>query len=312
MPKEFFIEQPTQKETKSKLKELKKYPDLRPRLAVAWPVTKEKEELLSLVNADAKELKTKENLNKIKKLNEDDDLLKNKISIYLYKKIEQKRNKFLKLLKRDRKIKTSEKLLSSRKPLFATSHIPELAKKILLLEDVSKILQEKHKDRFIGFVVFGSIAGGYSLPKSDIDHMLTSLKPEDEKIHSEFKSLIKSLNLKPCVLYSKYTDIKKFGTVVHSDQLFQGLFFGNRKKLLELQKQTLKKISKENWDAIRSNITAEETGLEKAANRLQVNKQKLERIKANLAILRTPPPLKEAREIINKRYKQELQKEKKE
>jgi len=306
MPKEFFTEQPTKKEVASKLEELEKYPNLRPRLTVAWPVTKEKEELLEMTNADAEELTKKENLNKIGKLRESDDFLERETASYLYTKIEQERNKFF---KHDKKTKLSEKLLSSRKPLFATTHVSELAKKILLLDDVSKILQEKYKDKFIGFVVFGSTSGGYSLPKSDIDYMLTGLKAEDKKNHDEFKSLIRDLNLKPCPLYSKYVDTETLEeNMLHTSQLFQGLFFGNRKKLLELQKQVLKKINETNWNRIRKGIANVETNLEKATERFKIKDKKLRQIKTNIAILRTPPPLKEAREIINRRYEQEVKK----
>lgn len=331
MPKEFFIEQPAPKEVESKLEELKKYPDLRPRLTVAWPVTKEKEQLLDMVNAE--EITKKEDIEKIKELQKSDDFLDKEMGSYLSDKIEKKNE----LAKHDKKIESFSKLLSARKPLFATSHIPELAKKISAIEKASDVLQKKDKDRFIGVVVFGGIHKGYAGPKSDIDFMLCGQEKRDRKLQKEFKNLTKK-DIKLCSTFGEYLGTKKFQngfkklskdlklrpifdemgylgggrdiqSIENVKNLFHGIFFGNHQKLLELQKQTLKKINEDEWNIIRELIKDEETELGKAARYFDIkDKNLLKQIKTNVAIVRTPPPLEEAREIINRRYEQEMKK----
>lgn len=311
MPKEFFIEQPTKKEAESKLEELEKYPDLRPRLTIAWPVTKEKKELLEMVNAE--EVTKKEDIEKIEKLEESDDFLDRRIGRYLSAKIEKRRGMA-------KKIEISYKLLSTRKPLFATPYIhqiPKLTDTLLKLDKIAKKLQEKYKDKFIGFTVIGSTHKGYSEPKSDIDYAMLGSKSENKKLLGKFQELAEKARLKPCGVIKSYLGAKSgYSQLIEKEglrgkgitRLFRGIFFGNRKKLIEFQKQALDAITKEEWNKAREEITDTETELEKAAERFGIATQKLRQIEANVTILRTPPPLKEAREIINRRYEQEIKK----
>jgi len=303
MPKEFFIEQPTPAEVRLKIEELEKYPNLKPRLATTWPMTREKEQLLELVNANWRKLRKKENKQKIKKLEQSKDFLDQETANYLKFKIE----------KHIKKTKISPKLLSTRKPLFATLNIPQLSEKIGKLEEISKTLQEKYKDKFIGFTVFGSTSKGYSEKESDIDYALFGSKPDNKELFGDFHKLAGKHELNLCYGVGSYLGSKdkywEFGNKnIKISRLFKGIFFGNRKQLIRFQKEVLNKVTEKDWDETRDFIMEQETRLGKAALRLNINDKERTQVQANIKILRTPPPLQEARQIINKRYKQEFKK----
>lgn len=313
MPKEFFTEQPTKKEVESKLEELEKYPDLRPRLTVAWPITREKEELLEMVNAE--EITEKKDIEKIEKLKKSNNFLKRGMGEYLSYKS--------KLTKGNKRMDLSQKLLSSRKPLFATPYMydmPKLADKLLKLDEIAKKLQEKYKDKFIGFTVIGSTHKGYSEPKSDIDYVMLGSKSENKELLGKFQELVEKTGLNPCKILGSYLGAKSgYSQLIKEDfrgraitRLFQGIFFGNRKKLIEFQKQALDAITEKEWNKVRKEIMNKETNLEKVAIRFGIfgarSRELMNQIMANITILRTPPLLEEAREIINKRYEQEVKK----
>ncbi|MBI2035976.1 MAG: nucleotidyltransferase domain-containing protein [Candidatus Liptonbacteria bacterium] len=83
--------------------------------------------------------------------------------------------------------------------------------------------------------------------------------------------------------------------------LFHGIFMGDSKALLEIQKLVLDRVGKDAWDRIRAVILDMETSLGKAEFRLGLSVLDLNRVEAAAAILRTPPPYQETLNILNRR-----------
>lgn len=185
--------------------------------------------------------------------------------------------------------------MSSRKPLFATSFAKELVEKMLKLESISKELKNKFGDDFIGFTIFGSLEKGYSSKGSDLDWGIIA---KNRRVSDYFKKLAGSLNL--CHEYYLGVD-KDYKISERPDFLFYGLFFGDFKELVKLQKSILLTFSDSGWDEIRNNILNLETGLYKAGTRFDIPDEELEKIEQFVALLKTPPPRQEALEIIKRR-----------
>ena len=183
-----------------------------------------------------------------------------------------------------------KRLLWNQKPLFATPFTDELAKRIERLQEISSILQKEFKDDFIGITVFGSTAKGYMLPTSDLDYAVIA---NDKKVLERFRELAKDLNL--CQEHY-VTPSEKNGL----DPLFYGIFFGDHKKLAEIQYRAVKGMSEEEWEKVREKIYLNETNLSKAFSRFGIGEENL---KHAASLLRVPPTREKVLEILEKRIK---------
>lgn len=80
--------------------------------------------------------------------------------------------------------------------------------------------------------------------------------------------------------------------------LFHGLFFGDRKTFLEVQLSVLEKLNPALWDRVRRVILTINSSLLKAQRRFGFTDDEAKKIRAEICILRTPPPYEEALEFI--------------
>lgn len=190
-----------------------------------------------------------------------------------------------------------QKFLRSRKPLFATPYTKELAQKIIEVSEAADELRKKFKDKFIGLIIFGSTARGYFKPDSDLDWAIIA---KDEKVSDYFWKKANSLNL--CAKH--HIQVNKEKGVDEGDHynLFCGLFFGDREKLMELQKKVLETINEKEWDEIREIIATEETRLFKAQERFNLKDKELEKIKQFALLLRVPPSYEESLKIVRSNF----------
>lgn len=202
--------------------------------------------------------------------------------------------KFLLIFKKEKGYKW---LLASQKPLFATVFTRELAERILKIQKIVEKLKKEFKDEFIGIIVFGSTHKGYFMPGSDLDWAIITQNP---KCAEEFKKISKSENLDLCyehkIIVNKEYQLDNF-SIFLAVVLFQGLFWGDYEKLKKIQSNFLKNIDEKKWDKIRRRIMENETKLSKAAERLNLKKDEIERIELASSILRVPPSYKEALEL---------------
>lgn len=178
-------------------------------------------------------------------------------------------------------------LFATQKPLFATPFTKELSEKIIALENISQLVKDKFGDKFIGLTIFGSMSKGYANKKSDLDWGFIAENKEAAECFNDLVEL--SPNLRPCD-WGRYSVGLGAGDPIeqHQDALFYGLFFGDRKQLLKLQKEVLNNISEEDWDKIRKHIMEHETNLDKIAHRVEIKNSELEQIRQISALLRVP------------------------
>ena len=173
----------------------------------------------------------------------------------------------------------------------------------MVLEGIVDDMKKKFKDDFIGVVVVGSVSKGYFYKDegSDIDGIVIARdKSAVEYFKNEAKSIGMCRGLDEC-FGAGYIGVDDEYKILYGDPggLFKGIFFGDRRKLLKAQKKVLADEDKRGWDKIREHILHTETSLGKAARRFDIFDVELKKIKQFIALLKVPPSLKEAREIIN-------------
>ena len=199
--------------------------------------------------------------------------------------------------KQDSEEKGYQWLLATQKPLFATPFTPELAKRITELTEVEKKLRKKVGKKLVGIVVFGSTAKGYLSSLSDVDYTVVA---EDYKVVKEFKKLAEPLFT---LCHEQWVGPVKGEISGYTNALFNGLFFGDRKKLLEYQKNFLEQTDDKKWDLIRKIIMTGETDILKTKRILGLEEKEFNKTREAIALLRTPPMRKKALEIIEERLK---------
>jgi len=200
--------------------------------------------------------------------------------------------------KQDSEEKGYHWLLATQKPLFATPYTPELAKRITELTEVEKKLRKKVGERLVGIVVFGSTAKGYFRELSDVDYTVVA---EDYQVVKEFEKIAEPL-LTLCE--GQWVGPVEGEISGYTNTLFSGLFFGNKKKLLEYQKKFLEQTDDKKWDLIRKIIMIGETDISKTKIILGLEEKELDKTREAIALLRTPPMRKKALEIIEERLEQ--------
>ena len=183
------------------------------------------------------------------------------------------------------KSKLIKKLITSQEPALQNPYFEYLfssfekrgdeEKKENLLLTINDIVDAciKKYPQLIGLIVLGSFAKGYWVPASDLDWALIfNDKNENgdksitsnaiiKQIKAYFSQKMERTNFKLCLDhsfdFSKYINGKKQETQSPLCNLFNGLFFGNRNRLKNLQKYIVnecfanKKNGEKQWDAIR-------------------------------------------------------------
>ena len=175
----------------------------------------------------------------------------------------------------------SGEIMMTQKRLFATPDRKAIAERIEKLHKVERELRRKFKDKFVGFVVFGSTEKGYMTKESDVDYAIIA---KNKEVASEFRRLLEKEGLKPC--HEHYIGSINAENIEDISRLFSGLFFGNHKKLRALQREALLRVSKKEWEEVRWEIAHQQQIWEKAGERLDLNKREAE----YAALLLTVPP----------------------
>ncbi|MFH0835311.1 MAG: nucleotidyltransferase domain-containing protein [Candidatus Micrarchaeota archaeon] len=189
----------------------------------------------------------------------------------------------------------SSELMSTQRAHFATRHPGALAENLAKIEEITGQLRDELGDRFIGVGVYGSVAKGYFEPKSDLDFRVFGTPEARER----FIQLAKEKGVCP----SKGLDYAVKFTVF---DLFNGLYFGDRDRLLELQRRALGRMTPRGWSLmvqqariIESSIgNPPESG--KAQKRLGFEPGEEKRLFVASVLARVPPTLAETKAILKR------------
>jgi len=190
-------------------------------------------------------------------------------------------------------------LLSTKKPLFATSESSFLIDRIRKLEEIALQIKDKFGDEFVGLVALGSTSKGFPRSSSDFDWAVIG---KNKKVADYFRVIAEEKGLELC--REHYCNIDNKGKLKGTkDSLFSGLFFGDYEELARLQLRCLQSITDEKWDKMRRFILKNETNLKKAKERFGLSDEEERKIKETAALLRVPPTREEAIKILTRRVK---------
>ncbi len=195
--------------------------------------------------------------------------------------------------------KENDFLLYNQKTVFASGHLKELTSRFLKIKKLANDFQKKYKD-FIGFNIIGSISKGYFNSESDLDITVIS------EGNDPFVDLIdKGAGLNLCkqqttILWPSDLVKKDFNHFEFS-HLFYGIFFGDHKKLLELQAKTIERCDEADWIEICQWIADTEGDPKKMMRRFNLTYEELENIQMLYKLTKIPPPLEEVKKIIKSR-----------
>jgi len=220
-------------------------------------------------------------------------------------------NNFPKTTPSKNKKNNREFLIANQKSIFANPYTKEIMKNISSLQEISKTL-EKEFDTYVGIIIVGSLWKGYFQPTSDIDWSILYKDQESGKdscsIRPRFIELAKNRNINLCSkntsidtlctdeLISESEDYDKLNGII----LFNGLFFGNQKELVTIQKQYLDNTNERHWEQIESLLVSHISEINMSKyRRLNLSINELRPI---LLLTKLPPSLSEVRNIINNRY----------
>lgn len=195
--------------------------------------------------------------------------------------------------------KTSEKVkeismkiiksLAAPNPVWATLFPEETREKILEVQRVIKQLKKEYGDKIVGSIILGSIARGSAIQESDID---IALLATDHNCYRRFIELATDYNLNLCrrsQIHVALNENYQLKNLEQSDILFEGLFLGDYKKLLEIQKELLESIDGERWERIREKIMYHETALSKTKQRFQLSQKEIDKLFHAILFIRVPP-----------------------
>ena len=85
--------------------------------------------------------------------------------------------------------------------------------------------------------------------------------------------------------------------------LYCGLFFGDNRRLEELQLHNLENISDKDWDDMRGDMLEDEITLHKAVEKFDLDIIERDKISLMVTLLRVPPTREETLKILRKRVK---------
>ncbi len=165
------------------------------------------------------------------------------------------------------------RLLLSPDMWNATCFREALQRKAGILKGVAKELSRKPGDAFTGLVVVGSTYNGSMLRSSDVDLRIICT---DKSIAEEAQHVVGLRGIRPCPPPTNADGIER--VMIRCDItersnikfLFNGLFFGERKKLAEIQRRILADINEDEWNKLLSQIWAHEVNLSKTFKRFGI------------------------------------------
>ncbi|MFH0791853.1 MAG: nucleotidyltransferase domain-containing protein [bacterium] len=210
----------------------------------------------------------------------------------------------------------SSYLMSTKKPLFATSNPAELIERLSRVEHIAdavsgilsiiNFLTRKHKQSF-GIIINGSTAKGYMSPESDLD--LTIIGNDPATLKTGEAMIRKFAGAKICEAGIKIIDTNNFlGGLdrVRSYRLFSGLYFGDTNLLIRAQADLFSALDEQQWDDLRISMKFyEELNIDRALKRNLKGSGygDLSDLKKVITLNRVPPPYQETKALIEKRMK---------
>jgi len=253
----------------------------------------------------------KEAIPSLKRLTNDSDTYVCNLALVSLLKFSKNKKEFLESIKNKKRLEDLKKitenskpfLLPGQKPLFATNYPERLVKNTIEIQEIVEELKNKFPDDFIGIQVFGSTSKGYSIPESDIDAFVISKTPKPFEYYKE-----KQTSFKKCEGWTQNIlwtgdSRREAVTIYEMGRFFQGLFFGDHKKLLGIQASIISRVDEEIWDIIRHKLFTDEIDVADTKERFVLGADQTDKIAVMSSLSRVPPPLTETKRIIDSRVK---------
>ena len=185
-------------------------------------------------------------------------------------------------------------LLAGRHPVFASEYPVRAAETARIISSIADAFSKKYGDAFTGVSVSGSFAnGGWSsdmFDRSDVDYCVIA---KDKVIADEFKSELNSAFLSPCSKYSGFMNqdapIANLSSSRAGYMLFDGIFFGDKKRLRELQYGAIKQMTDQQWHSVVSEIHYAKSNLGSIESRLKLDNREKMALQAIRSLQAVPP-----------------------
>ena len=168
---------------------------------------------------------------------------------------------------------------------------------LLKLSDLVSSLQAKYPP-LVGLLVLGSLSKGYWIPSSDLDWGLifTNMKTKDKNALTEdFTREAQERGFKLCVDYSLDASSPANCSPESLEIAFNGLFFGDRERLKELQSKIIEAVNEDKWNQIRQYWSEQLENYSKMIDRFGLSQEKADKIKMLRNFLWQLPSYQEAK-----------------
>ena len=168
---------------------------------------------------------------------------------------------------------------------------------LLKLSDLVSSLQAKYPP-LVGLLVLGSLSKGYWIPSSDLDWGLifTNMKTKDKNALTEdFTREAQERGFKLCVDHSLDASSPANCSPESLEIAFNGLFFGDRERLKELQSKIIEAVNEDKWNQIRQYWSEQLENYSKMIDRFGLSQEKADKIKMLRNFLWQLPSYQEAK-----------------
>ncbi|VVB68342.1 Uncharacterised protein [Candidatus Norongarragalina meridionalis] len=191
---------------------------------------------------------------------------------------------------------TNEKLLGSAGGHLAAGDMEVLGERLGKIREITKQLQKEFGKNFTGVLVFGSTSKGYVRDGSDLDYRILG----SPAARRRFLQLAETKSLLPYSEENKYDHCRGWKKIGGAYALFTGLFFGDRGKLLQMQRNAVSRLDQNKWEGIAEQVGDRETNIGDAFTRIDVPAFAEERIRNAIRLNRAPPTLAEVKLILKR------------
>jgi len=176
-------------------------------------------------------------------------------------------------------------LLGTAEAHLAAKELNMLAERLDAIKRITELVRREFGGKFTGVLVLGSTSKGYVEYGSDLDFRVLG--------SAAARRRFLELALKENLAGGKLHDIEKAGAF----NLFTGLFFGDRKGLLRIQRKTANSLTEEKWGSFISSIRDNDS-IANGMVRHLVPPSEDERLQVSAMLTRLPPTLRETRALL--------------
>jgi len=169
-------------------------------------------------------------------------------------------------------------------PALSSPYLKEAQQRLADLSDISQQLAREYKESYAGLIVLGSTEKGYFIPESDLDFAVMG---KSSGIRTRFIMLAEK-KLIPVDEESGYFLQAGEVTGKNAHFLFSGMFFGDRGRLREMQRQVLGRMKSEEWDELRTVVIREEMLMDKLS-RFNFTPDEIRKVERLRTVLYAPP-----------------------